>query len=123
MDLDIRKTRTCEKCKNVVTLDKVRLYPKDKDKNWLLCDNCCNELKNKMSTFSNAPSSLERKQVTNHVFIDRKEERVDSKKDLAKKFCMRCNYSFRVDPERVGILYNLKCPYCGKDDKVIDKKI
>lgn len=43
---DIRKIRTCEKCKNNVPLDKVRFYPKDKEKNILVCDACCEEMKN-----------------------------------------------------------------------------
>jgi len=43
--MDIRKTRTCERCRTVVLLDKVRLFPKEKDMNILVCENCCEELK------------------------------------------------------------------------------
>ena len=42
---DIRKTRTCEKCKAVVPLDKVKLYPKNHDVNLLVCESCCENLK------------------------------------------------------------------------------
>ena len=45
MTSDIRKTRTCEKCKTVVLLDKVRLYPKDSETNLLVCESCCESLK------------------------------------------------------------------------------
>ena len=42
---DVRKTRTCEKCKAVVPLDKVRLYPKNLETNQLVCESCCENLK------------------------------------------------------------------------------
>lgn len=122
MDTDIRKTRTCEHCKAVVPLDKVKLYPKDSEHNMIVCGECCEQLKNKLKIYSNEPPRKEKK-VTNNVYIDRKEERIESGRNLVKKYCIRCKYSFRVDPERAGVLYNLACPYCGKDDKVIDKQV
>ncbi len=122
MDFDIRKTRTCERCKAVVPLEKVRLYPKDKEKSWILCEACCEEYKNRMNSHSNFPSKIEKKPITNTVYLNRKEERVESdQRTLKKKFCSRCNYSFKVDPNKVGVLYRLCCPYCGKDDKVSNK--
>src|SRR3989338_9599428 len=100
--VDIRKTRTCEKCDSVVVLDKVRLVPKNKETNLLVCDKCCDELK-KMAA---------------------RETKFDSKVEpllppqLSKYLCRRCDYSFKVDINKAGLTYNLHCPYCGKADQL-----
>lgn len=104
--MDIRKTRTCERCKSVVPLDQVRLYPKDETKNLLVCGNCCLELKKATAgeigtsklTMPNSPSYL-------------------------GYFCTRCNYNFRADRSKAGLTYNLHCPYCGKTDRLEKKKV
>ncbi len=102
--MDIRKTRTCERCKNVVPLDQVRLYPKDENKNLLLCDPCCTEVKLKSS--GNLATSV--KGLAPSEFIN--------------YLCTRCNYRFKADKSRAGVTYNLNCPYCGKNDKLEKRK-
>ncbi len=105
MDLDIRRTRTCEKCRAVVTLDKVRLFPKSKDKSLLVCDKCVEELKQNRG--------LEKQPITNTP----KNPGMPTP-EYASYFCGRCNYSFRVDKVKAGVLHNLLCPYCGKADRL-----
>ncbi len=55
---DIRKTRTCEKCKAVVPLDKVRLYPKNLETNQLVCESCCENLKAGVRTDSSGKTKF-----------------------------------------------------------------
>lgn len=99
--MDIRKTRTCERCKTVVLLDQVRLYPKSDNKNFLVCVNCCEELKK--ASAGNIPTDLKAKGPA---------------PELMKYNCTRCNYNFKADNSRAGLTYNLHCPYCGKVDRL-----
>ena len=99
--MDIRKTKTCEKCKSVITLDKVRLMPKDKENNWLVCDNCCKTLK----------ENIVKAQPQRHVITNQFQER----KMLS---CARCNYSFKIDAFKAGTTHRVFCPYCGRADKI-----
>lgn len=100
-NMDIRRVRTCERCKAVVPLERVRLYPKGKDVNVLVCDTCCNELK---QTVKQGPPKALIKNIP------------PAQPKLYR--CNRCNYSFRVDQVKVGLLHRLACPYCGKDDRL-----
>src|SRR3989338_2348281 len=103
--MDIRKTRTCERCKLVVPLDQVRLYPKDETKNLLVCTNCCTELK---KASAGEIESLKTKTLLPTSYTG--------------YFCTRCNYNFRADRSKAGLMYNLHCPYCGKTDRLEKKK-
>lgn len=33
-----------------------------------------------------------------------------------KYMCLKCRYLFKVDQAKVGLMQNLRCPYCGKAD-------
>ncbi|HIG93430.1 TPA: hypothetical protein HA242_02890 [Candidatus Woesearchaeota archaeon] len=101
--MDIRKTRTCERCRTVVLLDKVRLFPKEKDMNILVCENCCEELKEAAK-----PKTM----ITNSRIAPL------PKPEYSNYQCLRCNYSFRVDRSKAGISHNLHCPYCGLPDRL-----
>ena len=153
--MDIRKTRTCEKCKASVPLDKVKLYPRTKDQNWLLCEACCEQTKAKVSQqiVSNFPKKST-STITNNVITrmpgdltkpfqpkESREEKpvLDQRKKIilntgkpatapalqtknVNEFkamsCTRCKYNFKIDPMRANVLYNVCCPYCGKDDRL-----
>ncbi|HLD72007.1 MAG TPA: hypothetical protein VJA23_00325 [Candidatus Nanoarchaeia archaeon] len=54
METDMRKTRTCEKCKAAVPLNQVRLFPKSADQNLMVCGRCCQELMNRTSSLDNS---------------------------------------------------------------------
>lgn len=100
--MDIRKLRTCERCRASVPLDEVRLFPKEKDKNILVCGKCSQELsKPKAQLKSKAPAPPQA--------------------DYTSYFCDRCKYSFRVDSSKAGLTYVLHCPYCGKSDRLHEK--
>jgi len=100
--MDIRKTRTCERCKNVVLLDQVRLYPKGENKNFLVCTGCCEELKK--ASAGQLPET--------------KVAKVTVPSSYVKYNCSRCNYVFKADSSKAGLMYNLNCPYCGKADRL-----
>jgi len=38
--------------------------------------------------------------------------------DYSKYTCTKCSYVFRVDRVKAGITYGVKCPYCGRSDKL-----
>ena len=130
INIDIRKTRTCEKCKTVVPLEKVRLYPRDAERNWLICDNCCVEMKTAAhSKLSNMPKKIVKdpiKNIAKPVGTMPLNKKVEVKVKAAAAademvegmFCKRCRYSFKINTDRVGVFSNLCCPYCGKDDQL-----
>ncbi len=102
-ETDIRKTRTCEKCKGAIPLDQIRLYPKNKDTNILVCEPCSRELNKNIKEKSPSISSKTKPLLPpNYTTLS----------------CSRCDYQFRIDENKAGVTYNLKCPYCGKSDKL-----
>ena len=105
--MDIRKTRTCEKCNAVVLLEKIRLFPKIDGTNQVVCDNCCEELKLKNKEVDKSLSS--------------KTETLPTP-EYGTFFCTRCNYTFRLDKTKVGLTHNIQCPYCGKTDRLKAQK-
>lgn len=100
--MDIRRVRTCEKCKKTVPLSEVRLMPKNKDMSMLVCGECCEELRTVHS--QNPP----KKPIKN------------TPANVEKRQCTRCNYSFRISTTRLD-LQKPVCPYCGRDDRVTNK--
>ncbi|HLC51950.1 MAG TPA: hypothetical protein VJI98_01760 [Candidatus Nanoarchaeia archaeon] len=135
--IDIRKTRTCERCKSQVPLANVRLYPQGENRNLLLCGECCDVLKNK-----NINTSVERKVVRN-IYQPREAIKIQSPTKIqpptATKIlpntdnkhilnrpqvsCVRCNYSFTISEPKSGVTSRLSCPYCGKSDRMERIKI
>ena len=97
--MDIRRTRTCERCKATVPIDKVMLFAKDESKNILVCENCGEELKKKVPELKTKIGKLPTPKFVTY-------------------FCLRCKYSFRADDSKIGVTYNLHCPYCGRTDKL-----
>ncbi len=94
--MDIRRVRTCEECKAVVPLDRVRLVAKNQETNMVVCDDCDVKLQ----------QTIPRSPIRN----------IPAEKKLVR--CFRCNYSFPMDVAKAGLLYNAACPYCGKDDRL-----
>ncbi|HIH11197.1 TPA: hypothetical protein HA241_03340 [Candidatus Woesearchaeota archaeon] len=105
--MDIRKTKTCERCKAVVPLERVRLYPKDENRNLVLCDNCCEEVKKRALPSNQKNMSAKTAKVS-----------LSSTSEYSHYNCTRCNYNFRADKNKAGVTHNLCCPYCGKSDRL-----
>jgi DNA-directed RNA polymerase subunit RPC12/RpoP len=128
--MDIRRTRTCERCRNVVPLEKVRLVPKNNEVNMLVCDACVQELRNApQSRITNAQSryvsSTPTKVVNAAPPMTQKKYSWSSQRvgalptpDYATYSCAHCNYTFRLDRAKAGLTYGAKCPYCGRTDKI-----
>jgi len=95
--MDIRRSKTCERCKTVVPMEKVRLFPKPDGRNQLVCEPCSLELKK-------PPAKLK---VANLP-----------PPDYVTYHCAHCDYSFRVDRAKADVTYNLHCPYCGRKDRL-----
>lgn len=61
--MEVRRSRTCEKCKAAVPISEVRLFPRDGDRNWILCEACCDYLKNRSSADVRKPVTNQPKPV------------------------------------------------------------
>jgi len=129
VETDIRRTRTCEKCKAIIPFDRVRLFPKNPEKpgvNMVVCDVCCEQLKKgfkgNLSTLSvskDGTISVKKPNISAAPEAPKpvaKPARVVSDNpDATHYLCTRCNYKFRFDDDGVT---SLRCPYCGKPDKL-----
>jgi len=127
-ETDIRRTRTCEKCKAIIPFDRVRLFPKSPDKpgvNMVVCDVCCEQLKKgitgRLSTVSvskDGTISVKKPSIGAAPEPPKPvaKQRVVSDKPGADHYlCSRCNYKFKFDDDGIT---SLRCPYCGKADKL-----
>ena len=137
--VDIRKTRTCEKCNVQIPLDNVKLYPGNNGKTQIVCQTCLERLKNNAAktTLSNVPKRMlspvhntPRALMGNNPVPAPPVKKVAIKNVLESKkaeplqegyrsiTCVRCNYTFKIDKDRANVYFKLVCPYCGKDDKL-----
>ena len=90
--MDNDRPMICDRCRRAVPMSEMKYLPKGKDQRIALCSDC-------------------------RAKFLAKEKEGDVKKDANKSmyFCMRCNFKFKYDSKGET---NLKCPYCGKSDKV-----
>jgi len=96
---DTRKA-LCERCRKFVPVTDIKYLPKGDNARMALCIKC-------LKTFNPA----EEKKRTSA-----KATGVASGKDY---FCGRCRYKFKYNSQSNA---NLRCPFCGKNDKVIENK-
>lgn len=82
----------CDRCKKLVPTSHVRYVPVGKDYIKVLCREC------RLGKPKPVPA------------------KVSDKKEF---YCSRCKYKFKHDPKGST---NLRCPYCGKKDKVDERK-
>ncbi|MBW3003548.1 anaerobic ribonucleoside-triphosphate reductase [Candidatus Woesearchaeota archaeon] len=87
---------TCELCRKPTNLSNVTYIPKGKDSKMLICSLCLEKRTNIESRLPYSSANRIKKQ---------------------EFFCKRCKYNFRHD-----VLSHVRCPYCGRDDQVIEKK-
>ncbi|MBU0456882.1 MAG: hypothetical protein ABH824_04915 [Nanoarchaeota archaeon] len=137
-----RGTRTCEKCSTVVPLEKVKLYPRDNEKNWLVCETCCEKLKSgvrepgKVNLLKREPirNAFKPKETISLSSAQKVNTPTNFTKPVVKEnlklketanpqyksmFCSRCKYNFKIDLQKAGILHSIYCPYCGKNDQLV----
>lgn len=138
---DIRRIRTCERCKSTVPLDGVRLYPKTHDQYMLVCERCCNELKG--ISKGKIPGAKERPPIIKEALKEKmpfvqaqKKPEIQERPAIIPRtipitrandnpegdtkisyLCERCNYHFKVKESKIGMMQS-GCPYCGKADKL-----
>ena len=115
--MDIRRTRTCQKCQVQVSLDKVRLYPLTQEKNLLVCEECCEKLKNFDKSKKIKQKIITNKEPIKNIYQPKSFLNTSSTRSSNEnKQCVRCKYNFK--PKERGY-DQLVCPYCGKSDKII----
>jgi DNA-directed RNA polymerase subunit RPC12/RpoP len=118
---DIRRTRTCERRKAAVPLDQVKIYPKKPDVNMILCEACCEIVKNAAKNNSNMPRGFSSKIQIKPSAASEPRPKPAAKtedSDYETYICTRCNYRFRIDKYKIGSQTLLRCPYCGKPDNL-----
>jgi transcription initiation factor IIE alpha subunit len=93
----IMRMMICEKCRKSVPISDIKYLPVGKDSMTAVCTDCRD--KNKVMEKLNAPP---KKEVERPAY-----------------FCTRCRYKFKYNPQGDTAL---KCPYCGKTDKVVENK-
>jgi protein-arginine kinase activator protein McsA len=96
---DARKM-ICDRCHKAVPLSDIKYLPKSNDSKIALCSEC------RAKTLPESPAAKPSKQAKK------------SAEDLRPVyFCGRCRYKFKHNHDGVT---NLKCPYCGKSDKIAE---
>jgi len=121
--MEIRKTRTCEKCNVQVPLGKVKFYPRDDSRNWLLCEACAEKMKtNRMKqSAALAPQPAPKKEMIKNVVQPKAQSKniiVSTDPSYDTKYCNRCHYQFQIDLDSKNRVKKMVCPYCGKDDRL-----
>ena len=92
--MEDKRQMVCDRCHRSAPISEMRFVPKGNDAKLTLCSGCRKE------------HVSEQKEMLDKKAVD------SSKKNY---FCGRCRYKFQFNPTGVT---NMKCPYCGKPDKV-----
>ena len=103
----MNQIRICERCKAAFPLDKTRLFHCTKEKDMLVCEDCCKFLKN-----------MDKRIIPSSKTDTKTKIKAEPKPFYKTKYCSRCEYAFKVDINKVDVL---RCPYCGKTDRICEK--
>jgi DNA-directed RNA polymerase subunit RPC12/RpoP len=96
---DSRKA-LCERCRKFVSITDIKYLPKGDNSRMALCNSCLKAINPKD----------EKKSVA---------ARLSGSSRAASYFCGRCKFKFKFNPQGNA---TLRCPYCGKSDKVLEDK-
>lgn len=99
-EVDDTRKALCERCRKFVSVSDIRYLPKGNNARMALCKNC-------LKTFK--PNDDKKK-------IMPKLSGTSASKGYT---CSRCKYKFKYNPEGNAAL---RCPFCGKSDKVLEDK-
>ncbi len=96
---DTRKA-LCERCRKFVSIKDIKYLPKGDSSRMALCTSC-------LKSFNQA---ADKKKASSKIL---------NMSGGASYFCARCRYKFTFNPQGNA---SLRCPYCGKSDKVTENK-
>ncbi len=96
MSQQLSQTYLCSKCKNKVSMDKIRY---DTEGTSLVCLDCYGSKTSRSSSLKN-------------------EKEPETKAEKIKVICTDCRYKFSL---KKGTTAALKCPYCGNNRLVKDQ--
>jgi PHP family Zn ribbon phosphoesterase len=91
----------CERCRKFVSVTEIKYMPKGGGSRIALCTKCLTLFKVEDAKKKSAASA----------------EALGSGRP--EYFCARCRYKFKYNPSSRT---ELRCPYCGKNDKIMDHK-
>ncbi|MEK6901745.1 MAG: hypothetical protein AABX37_05355 [Nanoarchaeota archaeon] len=92
--MEDQRRMVCDRCRSVVPLASMKYVPKGVEGKTALCAPCREET-------SKVPASTARKQSV----------------QKQRYFCARCKYKFTFNEQGNS---SLSCPYCSKDDKLLE---
>lgn len=101
------RTMLCEFCRRFFPISEIKYVVKDKDSRIALCAECRTRDKKNEA----------KKKVKEDDYTIR-ESKSDDKIQKDSYFCRRCKYKFKFSPVNDT---NLKCPYCGRTDSVVER--
>lgn len=104
---DTRKI-TCEGCRKTVSVSDIRYVLKGKENRMALCSEC-----RARADVSNLVKKESEKTTFKKPIPAVSKTPADGRKIF---ICERCKYKFKFDMKSPS---GLKCPYCGKSDKLI----
>ena len=96
--MEDKRTAVCERCKNTIPISNIKYVRKGDDTYSPICKVCIDNSQSKPA--ENRPKS---RSLTK-----------------ARYRCLRCKYAFGHDGDGKS---ELKCPYCGKRDKIVQDKV
>lgn len=120
--IDDNRTMICDKCRKIVPISEIKYVLKENDLakeeslRWALCA-ACRETKSSnqviIKTKLVKPGEIKEPTQEKKTFAQLEEP-------VKRVFlCARCNYKFKFNPTGIG---NLRCPFCGKNDRVTEYK-
>jgi protein-arginine kinase activator protein McsA len=95
-DKDDQRQILCERCRKFVPLSHIKYVAKGNESKMALCNKC-------LKAFSVSPSQIRKDSLAS--------------KPESRFVCERCSYTFTMKDSSSA---NLRCPYCGRDDKIVD---
>ena len=97
------KKMLCERCRNFFPISEIKYIKKGVDSKIALCSACR----------QNQPNAQVKKAANETA------AQASKAKAAPTYFCARCKYKFNIN---LGSLTRLKCPYCGKNDMIVEDR-
>lgn len=110
--MQLTNSRMCSECKTATDFSELKLMPSGQRDYKLMCRECSATAKSRAGTVQPESRKLGMK--------DAKPVQSNNS-DKQVVVCGHCRFRSRMDLDKAGRVYTLRCQYCGKNDKLMDK--